>query len=105
MKKLLLAGLTVTTIAATPAFAQRACLQIDSIYNWNAVDDKTLIVEDNWHKKFKLKLIGACYDLKFHEALAFKSVGTAGIGCTKLQASLCRNKKRRSARQKRDGHR
>lgn len=81
MRTTLLAGLALVTVISSPALAQRACLQVGQIYNWNALDDKTLIVEDNRHKKFKLKLIGTCYNLKFHEALAFKSVGGIGISC------------------------
>jgi hypothetical protein len=81
MKRTFLAGVAAMTVLASPAFAQNACLRIGDIYNWNALDDKTLIVEDNWHKKFKLKLIGACFDLKFHNALAFKSVGGMAISC------------------------
>jgi hypothetical protein len=81
MKKIFLTGLALAAVLATPAFAQKACLQVDSIYSWTALDDKTLIVEDNWHKKFKVKLIGVCSNLKFHNALAFKSVGGMGISC------------------------
>jgi hypothetical protein len=82
MKKTLLVAGAILTVLAGPALAQqRACLRIGEIYNWNALDDKTLIVEDNWHKKFKLRLIGTCYNLKFHEALAFRSRGSLGISC------------------------
>ena len=82
MRKAMLAAAAVLTVIASPAMAQqRACLRIGDIYNWNALDDKTLIVEDNWHKKFKLKLIGGCFNLKFHERLAFKSNGALSISC------------------------
>ena len=83
MKKTLLAAAAILTAFAGPALAQpqKACLRIGEIYNWNALDDKTLVVEDNWHKKFKLRLIGTCYNLKFHEALAFRSRGSLGISC------------------------
>lgn len=82
MKKVMLAVAALLALVTSPALAQqRACLRIGDIYNWNALDDKTLIVEDNWHKKFKLKLIGTCYNLKFHETLAFKSPGSLSISC------------------------
>ena len=71
----------IAAVLASPGFAQKACLQVGNICNWNALDDKTLIVEDDWHKKFKVKLIGVCSNLKFHEALAFKSVGGMAISC------------------------
>ncbi len=82
MRIVLLAAAALLSVLSLPASAQpRACLRVGEIYNWNALDDKTLIVEDNWHKKFKLRLIGTCYNLKFHEALAFKAIGGLEISC------------------------
>jgi hypothetical protein len=82
MKRALLAAAAFLAALSAPASAQqRACLRVGEIYNWNAVNDKTLIVEDNWHKKFKLSLIGTCYNLKFHEALAFRAIGGLEISC------------------------
>jgi hypothetical protein len=82
MKNALLAAAALLAVLSAPASAQqRPCLRFGEIYNWTALNDKTLIVEDNFHKKFKLRLIGTCYNLKFHEALAFKSPGSLGISC------------------------
>jgi hypothetical protein len=82
MKRALLAAAALVAVFSAPVSAQqRACLRVGEIYNWNAVNDKTLIVEDNWHKKFKLSLIGTCYNLKFHEALAFRAIGGLEISC------------------------
>ena len=86
MKKILLAATALLALSATtPAGAQdtppkRACLRQDDIYNWTALNDRTLVVEDLLHRKYKLTLIGTCYDLKFHEVLAFKVIGSAGLG-------------------------
>ena len=80
MKKIvLLAGLTIG--AAGPAFAQPRCLELSQIYSFKALDDKTLIVEDNFHDKFRIGLLGYCPDLTFKEGLAFKSVGGTGLSC------------------------
>ncbi len=80
MKKLLLAaGLAV--LVATPALANPNCLMLSQIWNWKAVDNKTLIVEDNYHQKFKLGLMGYCPNLPFKEALAFKVIGGTGLSC------------------------
>ena len=72
---LLIAGIAL--FAATPALAQSSsrCLQYGNIYSFNALDDKTLIVEDNWHDKFKLSLLGVCPELSFKEGIGFKSFG------------------------------
>lgn len=82
MRKALLAFAFLTSaIAATPAMADRACLRFGYIWNWNALDRRTLIVEDQWHKKFKLGLIGICDNIRFHERLAFKSRGSLALSC------------------------
>ncbi|HEY2032446.1 MAG TPA: DUF6491 family protein [Rhizomicrobium sp.] len=76
MKKhilLAVAGLAVT--AASPALAAPRCLEYGQIYNFNALDDKTLIVEDDFHNKFKLSLMGVCPALPFKEGIGFKSFG------------------------------
>jgi hypothetical protein len=80
MKKvLMLAGLALCV--ATPALANASCLQLSQIWNWKAVDNKTLIVEDNFHQKFKLSLMTTCPDLLFKENLGFKSFGGTGLSC------------------------
>jgi hypothetical protein len=81
MKKTLLAAAALLAVTQPAAADEKPCLRVGEIYNWNAPDDKTLIVEDNSHKKFKLNLIGSCNNLKFHNALAFKSHGGLGISC------------------------
>ena len=81
MKLSVFALAALVVASASPASADRPCLQFGYIYNWTALNDRTLIVEDNWHKKFKLKLIGACSNLKFHEQLAFRSPGSLELSC------------------------
>jgi Family of unknown function (DUF6491) len=81
MKKTLLAVLGAVMLASTPASAQRSCLMIGQIYNWNAPDNKTLIVEDNSHQKFKLSLMGSCNNLTFKERVGFQSPGSTQLSC------------------------
>src|SRR5215472_14939313 len=82
MKTPLLVAAALVTLFAFPARAQESpCLRVGDILNWNAPDDKTLIAEDHAHQKFKLKLMGSCTDLKFHNALAFKAHGGQAISC------------------------
>jgi len=86
--KILLASLTaVLPIAAAiaqpapPAAAPRACLQFGEIYNWNVVDNRTLIVEDNLHRKFRVSLLGNCPNLNFKERVGFRSPGAMRLTC------------------------
>jgi hypothetical protein len=65
----------------TASADDNACLRFGYIYNWHVVNDKTLIVEDNWHKKFKVDLMGLCTNLNYHEHLGFKSFGGMRLSC------------------------
>lgn len=65
-----------------PAQANTACLQIGRIWSWKALDNKTLVVEDELHQKFKVGLMGYCPRLPFKLDLGFKSnTGVNGLDC------------------------
>lgn len=85
---------TVLVLAALAAFAvpanaqpgslasaQRACLQFGEIYDWNALNNRTLIVEDNLHRKFRVSLLGYCPNLTFKERVGFRSRGAMRLTC------------------------
>ncbi len=72
----------------TPAVAQpstaapaRACLRFGEIYSWKALDNKSVIVEDNLHHRFKLTTMGYCPNLSFRERIGFKSPGSMALSC------------------------
>ncbi|MBS0272824.1 MAG: hypothetical protein JSR55_00145 [Proteobacteria bacterium] len=77
MKKHILLAATglLAALAVTPAFAAPGCLQVGQIYNFKALNDKTLIVEDNFHNKFRVALLGICPGLTFKEGIGFKTFG------------------------------
>ncbi|HUO90727.1 MAG TPA: DUF6491 family protein [Rhizomicrobium sp.] len=77
MRKWLLTAALIA--AATPAFAADPCIRHDDIRNWVPLNDRTIVVENHWHQKAMLKLIGTCSDLGYHESLAIRS-HTAGFG-------------------------
>lgn len=82
MRLKFLLALGLAGLAATSASAAPSCLQIGQIWNWTAVNDKTLIVEDNWHQKFKLSLMAPCINLTFKERVGFKAIGGfTGLSC------------------------
>jgi hypothetical protein len=76
---LIVAALAV--FASSAALADPNCLELAQIYSWKAVDNKTLIVEDNWHQKFKVGLMGYCPELPFRETLGFDVIGGTGLSC------------------------
>ena len=80
MKKMLALAALAMSFAA-PAMAQSACLRIGEIYDWKAMGSRAVIVEDNFHQKFKLDLLGDCTGLNFKLAIAFASRGSMAISC------------------------
>ena len=58
------------------AYAQgNICLRSQHIYNWEIVDDKTLIVTDRRDQQYKLGLVGTCAGLQqTRYSLAFESL-------------------------------
>ncbi len=77
---LALVVLMATQISST-AWAAAPCLRQDQIYNWTPLNDTTLVVEDDLHKKFKLTLLGKCFDLQYRERIGFKVFGGFGLSC------------------------
>ncbi len=63
------------SFSAVSAFAQdNVCLRSQWIYNWEIVDDKTLIVTDRRDQQYKLGLVGVCTGLQQTRfSLAFES--------------------------------
>ncbi len=66
--------------AAAPV-SSKVCLPVGEIYNFNALDNKTLIITDNFHKKYKVGLIGTCTGLTFTQSLGFDSPGSTRLSC------------------------
>ena len=64
-------------LCAETAHAQGAiCLRSRDIYNWEIIDDKTLIVTDRRDDHYKLGLVGTCAGLQQTRfSLAFESLG------------------------------
>jgi hypothetical protein len=81
LRTLVLSAMAVVVLSAVPSQAQRACLREDQIFSFDVIDDRTLIVEDNLHQKFKVSLLGYCNNLRFRNALGFQTVGGTGLSC------------------------
>jgi hypothetical protein len=81
-KSILIAASAAIFLTAAPALASPAiCIRQDDLYNWNALSDKQVVIENHQHQKALLKLIGACTGLKFHEAMAIRSPGGTALDC------------------------
>jgi Family of unknown function (DUF6491) len=87
MKRILPLAFLASLIAApapgqdTAPTAARACLRFGEIYSWKALDNRTVIAEDNRHNKFRLALMGYCPNVQFKERIGFQSPGSTYLSC------------------------
>jgi len=81
MRKIILLAAGLAGLVSAPALANPACLEFGEIYNWKVTDDKTLIVEDNFHNRFKVGLMGTCPGISFKERVGFKSPDAMRLSC------------------------
>jgi hypothetical protein len=84
MRKIVPAIAALAALAAVPVRADTACLQIGRIWSFKPLDTRTLIIEDELHRKFQVALGGYCPRLPFKVNLAIKSAsGINGLDCVK----------------------
>jgi hypothetical protein len=77
-----LAGLgALALFTGAPALAEPPCLRNIDIYSFNAPNDKTVIVENTRHLKYKVSVMGTCSGLHFHNRLAFKTLSNGSLAC------------------------
>ena len=79
----LVAALSAASAIAQPAppAAARVCLEFGEIYNGSALDSRTLIVEDNLHRKFRASLLAYRPNLTFKEWVGFRPPGAMRLTC------------------------
>jgi uncharacterized protein DUF6491 len=81
--------------AAAPAPAPAAEVQIPfakhSIWNWQVVDDKTVLIQDQGRRWYKATLFGTCVNLSFANQIGFDS--SPGGTFDKFSAILVRGQR------------
>jgi hypothetical protein len=83
MGKTILAAFGIVLFAVS-AQAQPACLQVGRIWSWKPLDKRTVIAEDELHRKFKVGLAGYCPALPYKLTLGFKSnEAISGLDCVR----------------------
>lgn len=65
--------------AQTPQ--QDSCLQNDRIWQWNAVNDRLLIVTDRTYHRFIVRLGGGCIGLSTYVLTAIRFHSWMSLGC------------------------
>jgi hypothetical protein len=81
MRKAILAAAGLMLLAGPALAAGDSCLRVGQIYDWKAKDSSTLIVEDTFHRKFKVDLLGSCINLTFKQRIGFASPGGTSLSC------------------------
>jgi hypothetical protein len=83
MKIKLIAAALLLTATAAPAFADNTsvCLEHRDIDGWGARDNKSMIVNDRFGRKYLLSLAGLCSDLNFSFGVGIRSFGGFDGGC------------------------
>jgi hypothetical protein len=76
--------LTLSSSALPAAFAQnrdeRACLQNNRIWSWNAVNERTLVVTDMYYRPFLVRLTSGCVGLT-NATVALQFNTWTDLGC------------------------
>lgn len=60
---------------------QETCLQNNRIWQWNAVNDRLLIVTDRTYHRFILRLGGGCIGLSAYALTALRFYSWTSLGC------------------------
>jgi len=97
MKRFILIALG--TLVSTAAFAQPPapvpggppCLRQVDIYSFNPVPgNRSLIVEDRAHKRYRVNFNGICTGLQFNLGVGFKTRGVGTLACLSRGDSILR---------------
>ena len=79
-----LAGAILNAMLSAPVLAaeEKACVQNNRVWGWEAMDDRTLIITDRDYKKYTVSLRGGCIGLGRNFAgTAIALVTRTSLGC------------------------
>jgi hypothetical protein len=80
-----------TAAAAAPAAEVQIPFAKHSIWNWQVVDDKTVLIQDQGRRWYKATLFGTCVNLSFANQIGFDS--SPGGTFDKFSALLVRGQR------------
>jgi len=84
MKKIGSGALAFAVLVSLPAHANTSCLQIGRVWSFKPLANRTLIIEDDLHQKFRVALMSYCPHLPFKLNLAIQSTsGVNGLDCVR----------------------
>lgn len=97
MKAITSLVIVLAALAASPALAQgatnadqnqwirngsrQACLRVGQINGWRALNDRSLIIENDQRQKFKIDLLGICPGLRYRTTIGLRAFGGFSLSC------------------------
>jgi hypothetical protein len=81
--KTIIAGALIGAVLAGPALAgeEKACVQNNRMWGWEAKDDHTLIITDREYKKYTVTLRGGCIGLGQYAKATLTLRTFTSLGC------------------------
>lgn len=80
--KLILAALLLAATVAPASASDNVCLRHDDVDGWGARNDKSVVVNDRFGRKYLVSLAGLCQDLNWAFGMGFRPLGgVAGANC------------------------
>lgn len=76
--KLILAALLLAAAAAPASAASTVCLRHSDVDGWGARDNKSVVVNDRFGRKYLVSLAGLCSDLNWAFGMGFRPIGGFG---------------------------
>jgi len=88
---LVIAACAATGQPGTPAAARNAgqqCFNVRNVYNFHAVNDRTVLVEVGTSRMYELQIVGVCPDVDWTQRLAIRTTGGSSWVCSGMDAEL-----------------
>lgn len=73
---------------AAAADSARQCFNARNVYNFHAVDDRTVLVEVGTNRMYELQIVGVCPEIDWTQKLAIRTTGGSSWICRGLDAEL-----------------
>ena len=70
------------------ADSARQCFNARNVYNFHAVDDRTVLVEVGRNRMYELQIVGVCPEIDWTQKLAIRTTGGSSWICRGLDAEL-----------------
>jgi hypothetical protein len=73
---------------AAAADSARQCFNARNVYNFHAVNDRTVLVEVGTKRIYELQIVGVCPEIDWTQKLAIRTTGGSSWICRGLDAEL-----------------